>query len=147
MKAVVYDKSSSPDVLALREVETPVPGENEVLVKIQAVSVNAADYRSMSMGIIPKSKIFGADVAGVVEAVGPGVTRFQPGAHLADQLVDAVHLVQDGAVLAARLHVAQLVLVSRRNLRSTSKPGTFGNFSSTSGIVMPRKRMPSPGSR
>jgi NADPH:quinone reductase-like Zn-dependent oxidoreductase len=53
MKAVVYDKNGSPNVLTIREVEKPVPNDNEVLVKIVAVSINAADYRSMRMGIIP----------------------------------------------------------------------------------------------
>ncbi len=79
MKAVVYEKSSLPDTLVLREVEKPVPGENEVLVKIHAVSINAADYRSLRMGIIPKRKIFGADIAGQVESAGKAVTKFKPG--------------------------------------------------------------------
>lgn len=79
MKAVVYDKGNSPDVLVLREVEKPIPSDNEVLVKIYAVSVNAADYRSMKMGIIPKRKIFGADIAGRVDAVGKNVHKFTIG--------------------------------------------------------------------
>ena len=64
MKAIVYDKRNSPDVLEFRDVEKPNPQDNEVLVKIHAVSINAGDYRSMRMGIIPKGKIFGADIAG-----------------------------------------------------------------------------------
>jgi len=79
MKAVLYDKSNSPDVLVVREVEKPVPQVNEVLVKIMAVSINAADYRSMRMGIIPKRKIFGADIAGVVEAAGKNTEKFKVG--------------------------------------------------------------------
>ncbi|MDP3449406.1 MAG: alcohol dehydrogenase catalytic domain-containing protein, partial [Anaerolineaceae bacterium] len=79
MKTVVYDKSNSPDVLVLREVDKPVPTGDQVLIKIMAVSVNAADYRSMRMGIIPKNKIFGADVAGIVEAVGAEVKKFKIG--------------------------------------------------------------------
>ncbi len=79
MKAVVYDKSNSPDVLVLREVDKPVPTSDQVLIKIMAVSVNAADYRSMRMGMIPKNKIFGADVAGIVEAVGAEVKKFKIG--------------------------------------------------------------------
>jgi len=75
MKAVVYENNA----LHLREVEKPSPGVGEVLVKISAVAVNAADYRSMSLGAIPKSKIFGSDVAGRVEAVGADVTRFKVG--------------------------------------------------------------------
>jgi len=67
MKAVVYDRRNSPNVLAVREAEKPVPQDNELLVKIHTASLNAADYRSMQMGIIPKRKIFGADIAGRVE--------------------------------------------------------------------------------
>jgi NADPH:quinone reductase-like Zn-dependent oxidoreductase len=79
MKAVVYDKSNTPDAFVMREVEKPSPKDNEVLVKIFAVSINAADYRSMRMGIIPKRKIFGADIAGQVEAVGKDARDFKVG--------------------------------------------------------------------
>ncbi len=63
MKAVVNNKRNKSDILIYCEVEKPIPGDEQVLVKIQAVSVNAADYRSMKMGLIPKRKIFGADIA------------------------------------------------------------------------------------
>lgn len=79
MKAVVYIKKGSPYKLLLTEVEKPLPNDNEVLIKIVAVSANAADYRSMKMGLIPKRKIFGADIAGVVESVGKNVRLFRPG--------------------------------------------------------------------
>lgn len=79
MKAVVYDKKNKPDKLTYRDVEKPVPNDDELLVKIIAVSVNAADYRSMKMGIIPKKKIFGADIAGRVETVGKNIRQFKPG--------------------------------------------------------------------
>jgi NADPH:quinone reductase-like Zn-dependent oxidoreductase len=79
MKAVVYDKSKSPDILVYREVEKPVPGDNEVLVRIHAAAVNAADSRSMKLGAIPKRKIFGCDIAGEVEAVGKNIRRFKAG--------------------------------------------------------------------
>lgn len=79
MKAVVYDKSNSPNVLVFREVEKPLPKDNEVLVKILAVSINAADYRSMKLGIIPKRKIFGADIAGRIESIGKNIKKFKVG--------------------------------------------------------------------
>ena len=63
MKAVVYQKSH-PDKLVYCDIDKPVPDDNEVLIKVQAVSLNAADYRSMKMGLIPKKKIFCADIAG-----------------------------------------------------------------------------------
>jgi len=79
MKAVVYNKKGSPEKLIYCDVDKPVPNDNEVLIKIHAVSVNAADYRSMKMGLIPKRKIFGADIAGRVESVGNNIQQFKPG--------------------------------------------------------------------
>lgn len=90
MKAVVYTEYGSPDVLHLQEVKKPTPKDNEVLVKVHAASVNAADWRLMradpflvrlmSGGLLkPKHTILGADVAGRVEAIGTSVTQFQPG--------------------------------------------------------------------
>ena len=79
MKGVIYYKNGSPDMLTLREIEKPVPQDDEVLVRIYATSVNAADYRSMRMGIIPKSRIFGADIAGKIEATGKNIQKFKVG--------------------------------------------------------------------
>ena len=89
MKAIVYTKYGSPEVLHLKDVEKPVPGENDVLVKVVAASVNAADWHLLTadiflvrlmMGLFkPKHNILGADVAGRVEAIGKNVTRFKPG--------------------------------------------------------------------
>ena len=90
MKAIVYHKYGSPDVLELKEVEKPVPKDNEVLVKIHAASVNAWDWRFLrakpflvrlsGSGLLkPKNTILGRDIAGRVEAVGNNVTQFQPG--------------------------------------------------------------------
>jgi NADPH:quinone reductase-like Zn-dependent oxidoreductase len=88
MKAVVYQKYGSPDVLELKEVEKPTPKDNEVLIKVHAVSVNASDgefLRGLPLytriwGLLkPKYKILGSDIAGRVEAVGRNVTQFQQG--------------------------------------------------------------------
>src|SRR3989304_1180307 len=90
MKAIVYTKYGSPDVLQLKDVETPAPKDDEVLIKIHAASVNAYDWhfltadifliRLMGGGLL-KSKYtrLGADIAGRVEAVGRNVKQFQPG--------------------------------------------------------------------
>jgi NADPH:quinone reductase-like Zn-dependent oxidoreductase len=78
MKAILYNKKV-PDKLIYSDVEKPVPNDDEVLIKISAVSINAADYRSMKLGMIPKKKIFGADIAGEVEAVGKNILQFKPG--------------------------------------------------------------------
>jgi NADPH:quinone reductase-like Zn-dependent oxidoreductase len=79
MKAVVYNKKSTPDKLLYCDIDKPVPGENEVLIGVHAVSLNAADYRSMKMGIIPKRKIFGADIAGRIESIGKNISLFKAG--------------------------------------------------------------------
>src|SRR5581483_1813254 len=89
MKAIVYHEYGSPDVLKLEEVEKPTPRDDEVLIKVYAASVNAADWhllrgnpfllRLFSGLLQPKQKILGADVAGRVEAVGRNVKQFQPG--------------------------------------------------------------------
>lgn len=88
MKAVVHNKKGSPDKLIFKNVEKPSPNDNEVLIKIYAASINAADYRSMQMGIIPKKKIFGADVSGKVESVGKNIQKFNPGDEVIGDLSD-----------------------------------------------------------
>lgn len=89
MKAVVYDKKSTPDRLVFSEVDRPVPDDNEVLIKVHAVSLNAADYRSMKMGIIPRGKIFGADIAGRIEETGKNISLFRPGDEVLGDLADS----------------------------------------------------------
>jgi NADPH:quinone reductase-like Zn-dependent oxidoreductase len=89
MKAIVYTKYGAPDVLELKEVEIPTPKDDEVLVKVHAVSANAADLhllrgdpfllRLMSGLLKPKNTILGADIAGRVEIVGKNVKEFQAG--------------------------------------------------------------------
>lgn len=79
MRALVYSKKAVPQKLSLCEIDKPIPKDKEVLVRVKVVSLNAADYRSMMMGIIPKKKIFGADIAGIIESVGKEVTIFEPG--------------------------------------------------------------------
>lgn len=89
MKAIVYEKYGSPDVLQLKEVEKPTPKENEVLIKVHAASLNAGDWHALrgtpflqrleSGFPRPNIQILGADAAGIVEAVGANVTGFQPG--------------------------------------------------------------------
>lgn len=88
MKAIVYSKKGTPHKLILREIEKPVPGDNEVLIRINAVSLNAADYRSMKMGLIPRNKIFGADIAGIIESAGKNITLFRPGDVVMGDLTD-----------------------------------------------------------
>jgi len=88
MKAVVYTRYGPPDVLRVTNVATPVPKDNEVLVRVAAVSLNASDwevlrgkplYSRIGGPFRPRHHILGSDIAGRVEAAGGQVTRFRPG--------------------------------------------------------------------
>ena len=90
MKAIVYHDFGSPDVLRLEEIEKPVPNDNQLLIKVRAVSVNPLDWhymegtpylgRLVEFGLLkPKVTRLGVDYAGTVEAVGKDVTQFKPG--------------------------------------------------------------------
>lgn len=79
MKAVICDKRTRPGDLVMREVEQPTCQPNEVLVRIEATSLNTADYRSLQLGIIPRRKIFGADIAGQVVECGEHVHELKVG--------------------------------------------------------------------
>ncbi len=87
MKAIVYNKKTRPK-LVYCYVDKPFPNDDELLIKINAVSLNAADYRSMKMGIIPKKKIFGADIAGIVESTGKNIQSYKPGDEVFGDLAD-----------------------------------------------------------
>ena len=89
MKAAMQDRYGTLDVVEVRDVETPTPADKQILIRVRAASVNRGDLD----GLVPKPRFvrlfvglraprnprIGIDVAGVVEAVGAGVTRFRPG--------------------------------------------------------------------
>ena len=88
MKAVVYDRYGPPDVLRVADVPIPTPAAGQVRVRVAATSVNLSDWEclrgSPSYARIgglrrPARRILGSDLAGIVDDVGPGVTRFRPG--------------------------------------------------------------------
>ncbi|WP_328965044.1 NAD(P)-dependent alcohol dehydrogenase [Streptomyces virginiae] len=89
MKAIVQDVYGPPEVLRMEEMERPVPGRREVLVRVHAAGVDQGVWhlmagmpyavRAVSGLRTPRTRVRGMDVAGVVEAVGPDVTRFRPG--------------------------------------------------------------------
>jgi NADPH:quinone reductase-like Zn-dependent oxidoreductase len=90
MKAIVYYSYGSPDVLRLEDIQSPIPGDDEVLVKVHAVSINSWDwdmltgrpfeYRFFGGLLKPKStKIHGCDIAGKIEAVGKNIKHFHVG--------------------------------------------------------------------
>src|SRR5256712_5379067 len=96
MRSVVYDRYGPPDVLRLKDVERPVPKEDEVLLKIHATTVNRLDVHTreanrrsgLAVTLLsrlvsglrrPRQPILGSEFAGVVEAVGRAVTEFKVG--------------------------------------------------------------------
>jgi NADPH:quinone reductase-like Zn-dependent oxidoreductase len=89
MKAALREKYGPPDVVEIRDVDPPVPADDQVLVRVRAASVNRADLDGLGprwqfirlfLGLrAPRNHRLGLDVAGVVESVGPTVTRFRPG--------------------------------------------------------------------
>jgi NADPH:quinone reductase-like Zn-dependent oxidoreductase len=95
MKAVVYEKYGSPEVLHFKEIDKPVPKDHEILVKVYATTVHRGDSRMRSFSVPrgtwllarlalgfrgPRNKILGMEIAGEVESVGKDVTRFKEGA-------------------------------------------------------------------
>ena len=88
MKAVVYERYGRPDVLRVADVPMPSAGPGQVLLKVAATSINLSDWEGLRgspfyarLGGLraPRRRTLGSDIAGWVEAVGAGVTRFQPG--------------------------------------------------------------------
>jgi len=88
VRAVVYDRYGNPDVLRIDDVPMPSPGRGQVLVKVVATSVNLSDWETLRGSPLysrlgglraPARRILGSDIAGWVDVVGNGVTRFRPG--------------------------------------------------------------------
>lgn len=89
MKAILFTKYGPPDLLEYREIDKPTVGDDQILVRVRAASVNPLEYRSINGAMIirmlsggwskPKNPRLGVDLAGQVEAVGRNVTQFRPG--------------------------------------------------------------------
>lgn len=122
MTAAVYRRFGGPDVVTVQQVPKPSPRRGEVLVRVRASTVSAGDHRarsrdvpaglrlpaSLALGLFrPRHPILGVDVAGVVESVGDGVTRFKPGDEVISMLgfgfgghAEYVRVPEDGAITA-----------------------------------------------
>ena len=157
MKAIVQDRFGPPEVLELREIDQPEPGDDEVLVRVHAASVNPADWYAMTgtpwiarpqMGLRkPKSRL-GLDLAGVVEAVGGNVTRLEPGDEVfgagTGTLAEYVTVPEDALVLkpakvsfeqAAAVPVAGLTALQGLRDKGRIQPGQQVLINGASGGV------------
>ncbi|WP_256793236.1 NAD(P)-dependent alcohol dehydrogenase [Terrabacter sp. Ter38] len=145
MKAVVYDRYGSPDGLRVEDVPVPMPGAGQVRVKVAAVSVNLSDWEclrgSPSYARIgglrsPARRTLGSDIAGVVDAVGAGVSRFQPedqvyGDNLALKGGFAEYAVAPESVLAHR--PAQMTFAEASTIPQAGAIALQGTAGVTSG--------------
>ncbi len=135
MTAAVYTGYGSPDVLQLKDVEKPVPADNEVLIKIHATTVEAADA-SFRRGNTPSARLFtgllkprfaipGSEFAGEIEALGNGVTRFKHG----DQIVGSAGAgFRVGQAVRFRCHRAVFCQTDVRSIRAETGTGRANNL-------------------
>jgi NADPH:quinone reductase-like Zn-dependent oxidoreductase len=146
MKALVQDRYGTSEVLRLEDVDQPVPAAGEVLVRIAAASVNAADWhimrgepriaRLMNRSIFgrggPRERIRGRDFAGTIEAVGPGVTGWQVG--------DTV-LGEDNATLAEYAVVPHGCLVRKPDTLSFEEAAALPLAAVTADLCLTQGRV------
>lgn len=119
MKAAWHDRYGPPEVVQIRDVDRPVPTGDEVLVRVRAASVNRADldglkpkpgFLRLFMGLrAPRSHQIGIDAAGVVERVGPDVTRLKPGAEVMTDMFAAGRFGAFAAFVCAREKAFELI--------------------------------------
>ena len=134
MKAAIYEKYGAPEVLSLKEIEKPVPKDNEVLIKIHATTVAAGDIRMrgfkvptkfwlpmrLVLGLTgPKNKVLGMEVSGVVETIGKGVEKFRAG----DEVLAATGF--GGGEYAEYICLPETDLVGRVVIEVANKPANL----------------------
>ncbi len=123
MKAIILNSFGGPESFELLDVPKPVPQAGQVLVRVHATSINPLDYqvrRGDYRELVPLPAITGHDVSGVVEAVGPGVTRFSPG----DEVWYTPQIF-DGPGSYAEYHVASENIIGK-------KPGSLSHLEAAS---------------
>jgi NADPH2:quinone reductase len=113
MRAIVYDTFGDPDVLSLREIALPEPGPGQVRVAIYAAGTNPVDAQNRQDGSwadVHPPVIPGSDASGVIDKVGPGVTRFAPG----DEVFYMVDFLHNTSGTYVEYHVVDATLIARK---------------------------------
>ncbi len=136
MKAIVRDNYGPPDVLELRDIDKPEPGDAGVLLRVHATSVNPADWHilrgdpyiaRLQLGLRnPKDRVLGCDVAGQVEGVGKNVTMLQPG----DEVFGSPFMHGFGA-FAEHLRISEDLLAPKPTTLSFEQAATVPLAAST----------------
>ena len=148
MKAVVCEKYGPPDVLQLQEIDKPAVNDDDVLVRVRAASVNPYDWHCMTglpyvmrvlTGLLrPKASGLGADLAGVVEAVGKDVTRFSPGDEVFGEVDGEVpgHPMLEPGAFAEYVCVSEDSVVQKPSSLTFEQAGAVGMAGMTALIAM-----------
>ena len=155
MKAAVRYRYGPPEVVELRDIERPVPSEGQVLVRVRAASVNRGDLDGLTpkpgfvrlfIGLrAPRDPRIGIDVAGVVEAVGPGVTRLKAG----DQVMTDMFATGRFGAFAEYVCARESAFETIPDGMSFEEAATLphGAILALQGLRMRRGRTPKPGDR
>ena len=155
MRAALRFRYGPPEVVELREVERPVPAEGEILVRVRAASVNRGDLDGLTpkpgfvrlfIGLrAPRDPRVGIDVAGIVEAVGPGVTRLKPGDQVMTDMFAAGHFGSFAEYVCARETAFETIPTGMSFEEASTLP--HGAVLALQGLRMRRGRTPKPGDR
>jgi NADPH:quinone reductase-like Zn-dependent oxidoreductase len=112
MRAIIYERYGPPEVLRVGQLPTPMPGADEVLVRVRAVSLNRSDWEALTGRPLyarfggpfrPSRRVLGSDIAGSVEAVGSSVSRLRPGDEVYGDILERLGGLAEYACVPERM--------------------------------------------